>query len=131
MAGESGVLAHDVKGETDESVVVRKRKQHLVNQQNMLEIVDDAFSVQEVHRRRQKVPVQGFGETQVLLLIGDIGDGDNFLERDNLDSGDESDDIDVTGEQRDEETSDHHEAPYRPGNEGLLFLLVFGLGGFL
>lgn len=93
----------------------------------MLEVVNDALSVQKVHCRRQKVPIQRFGETQVLLLIRDIGDGDNFLEGDDLDSGNESDDIDVPREQRDEETGDHYEGPYRPGDEGLLLLLVFGL----
>lgn len=37
----------------------------------------------------------------------------------------------MTGEQSDEETGDHHKCPYRPGNEGLLLLLIFGLGGIL
>jgi hypothetical protein len=33
----------------------------------------------------------------------------------------------MTGEQGDKKAGDHHEGPYRPGNEGLLLLLVFGL----
>lgn len=37
----------------------------------------------------------------------------------------------MTGEQGDEETGDHHKCPYRPGDEGLLLLLIFGLGGIL
>lgn len=37
----------------------------------------------------------------------------------------------MTGEQGDEETGDHHKSPYRPGDEGLLFLLIFGLRGIL
>jgi hypothetical protein len=37
----------------------------------------------------------------------------------------------MTGEHGDEETSNHHESPYRAGDEGLLLFLIFGLGGFL
>lgn len=112
-------------------MVIRKREQNFINQQDVLEVVDHALSVQEVHSCRQKVPIQRFGEPQVLLLVGDVGDSDNLLERNDLNSSNEGDDIDMTGEQRDEETGNHHEGPYRPGNEGLLLLLIFGLGRFL
>ena len=64
----------------------------------MLKIVDDALSIQEIHGRREEVPIQGLGESEVLLLAGDIGDGDDFLERHDLNCGDQADDIDMTGE---------------------------------
>jgi hypothetical protein len=37
----------------------------------------------------------------------------------------------MTGEHGDEETSNHHEGPYRAGDEGLLLLLIFRLDRFL
>lgn len=61
-------------------MVVRQRKQNLINKQDVLEIVDHALSVQEIHSGRQKVPIQRFSEPQVLLLIRDTGDRDDFLE---------------------------------------------------
>ena len=64
--------------------MVRQWKQHLVNKQDVLKVVDDALSVQEIHGGRQKVPIQRFGEPQVLFLIWDTGDSDNFLEGDDL-----------------------------------------------
>lgn len=69
-------------------MVVRQWKQHLVNKQDVLEVVDHALSVQKIHSSRQEVPIQRFGKPQVLLLIGDTGDSDDFLERDDLDAGD-------------------------------------------
>lgn len=97
----------------------------------MLEVVDHALAVQEIHRCGQEIPVQRFGEAQILLLVRDIGDSNNLLEGYDLDPGDEGNNIDMTGEQGDEETGNHHEGPYRSGNEGLFLLLILGLGGFL
>jgi hypothetical protein len=66
--------------------VVRQRKQHFVNKQDVLKVVDDTLPVEEIHSSRQEVPIQRFSEPQVLLLIGDTGDSDDFLKRDDLDA---------------------------------------------
>lgn len=66
----------------------RQRQEHLVYQQNMLEIVDDALSVQEVHCRREPVPIQGLGKAEVLLLAGNVGDVNDLFEGDNLNRSD-------------------------------------------
>lgn len=124
-------LTHDVESKADEAVMSRQRQQNLIHEQNVLEVVDDALSVKEVHSRCKKVPVQGLGEAKVLLLAGDVGDGNNFLERDDLNGSHNADDVDVAREHGDEKAGNHHEGPYRPGNEGLFLLLVFGLGGLL
>lgn len=124
-------LTHDVESKANESVVRGQREQHLVDEEDVLEVVDDTLSVQEIHCCREEIPIQGLGEAEVLLLAGDVGDGNDFLEGDNLDRGDQTNDIDVTGEHGDEKAGDHHESPYRAGNEGLLLFLVFGLNGFL
>lgn len=125
------LLTHDVESKADKAVMSCQRQQNLVHEQNVLEIVDDALPVQEVHGRREEVPVQGLGEAEVLLLARDVGDGNNFLERDDLDGSYKPDDVDVAGEHGDEKAGNHHEGPYRPGNEGLFLFLVFGLSGFL
>jgi hypothetical protein len=52
----------------------------------VLEVVNHTLSVQEIHGGRQEVPIQRFGEPQVLLFIRDTGDSDDFLERDDLDA---------------------------------------------
>lgn len=124
-------LTHDVERKANEPVVCRQRQKHLVDQQNMLEIVDDAFSVEKIHGRREKVPVQRLGEAEILLLTGNIGDGNDFLERDDLNRSHNDNNVDVSGEHGDEKERDHDESPYCPRNEGLFLLLVFGLGGFL
>ena len=54
-----------------------------------------------------------------------VRNGDNFFEGDDLKGSDNSDHVNMTGKQRDQEGGDHHEGPYRPGNKGLLLLLVF------
>jgi hypothetical protein len=120
-------LTHDVESEANKAVMRRQREENFIHQQDVLEVVDHALSVQEIHRCRKEIPVEGLGEAEVLLLAGDIGDSDNFLERDNLNGSHQDNDIDVTGKQGDEETGNHHKGPYRPGNEGLFLLLVLGL----
>ena len=103
----------------------------------MLKIVDHTLSVQEVHGCREEIPAQRLGETQVgllfplMLLLFLASDRDDFLERDELNGSDQKDNVDVAGEQGDEETSNHDKSPYRSGNEGLLLLFVGGLFGFL
>lgn len=125
------LLTHDVESETDKSVVGRERQQNFIHEQNVLEIIDDALSVQEIHGRCEEVPVQGLGEAQVLLLTRHIGDSNDFLEREDLNCSHNANDVNVSGEHSDEKASNHYEGPYRSGNEGLFLLLVIGLSGFL
>lgn len=93
----------------------------------MLEIVDDAFSVEKVHAGAEKIPVQRSGEGKVFGSAGDICYSYDFLERDDLNSGDYGEDVDMPGEHGCEEAGDHDEGPYRASDEGLLLLLVFRL----
>ena len=93
----------------------------------MLEVVDDALSVQEVHDRSQEVPIQRSRKRQVLGPARHIGDGDDLLERNDLDGRHYGDNIDVAGKHGDEEAANHDQGPYRPGNKGLLLLFVFRL----
>lgn len=128
---------HNIESEADEAVVVRQGKENFVHEQNVLKVVDHTFSVQEVHGSREKIPAQRLGETQVgllfplVLLLFLASNRNDFLERDELNGSDQKDNVDVTGEQGDEETSNHDKSPYRSGNEGLLLLFVGGLFGFL
>lgn len=122
---------HDVKCETDESVVGSQRQENLVYQQDVLEIVYHAFSIQEVHCRREPIPVQGLGEAEILLATGDVGDRDYFLERNNLNGSDQANNVYMTRKHSNKEARDHDEGPYCSCDEGLLLLLVLGLRGFL
>lgn len=93
----------------------------------MLEIVNDALSVEKVHGGAEEIPVQGSGEGQILRSAGDVGDGYDFLEGDDLDSGNYADDVNVAGEHGCKETSYHDERPYCSSDEGLLLFFVLGL----
>ena len=48
---------HNIEHEANEAVVGSQGQQHLVHQQNMLKVVDDAFSIQEIHRGSQEIPI--------------------------------------------------------------------------
>lgn len=112
-------------------MVRRQGKQHLVDQEDMLKVVDDALSIQEVHGRSQEVPVQRLGKPDILLFTRGVGNGDDLLERDYLHRRHNANDVDVAGEHGNKEKRYHHERPYRPGNESLPLLLVLGQCGFL
>ena len=56
------MLTKYVQDEADEAVVGGERKQDSVDEDNVFEVVEDAFAVQEVHGDSQEVPVQGFCE---------------------------------------------------------------------
>ena len=126
-----GTLTHNVEHKADEAVVGGQGQQHLIHQQNMLEVVNDTLSVQEVHGGGQEIPIQRFGEAQILFLAGNIGNGDNLLKRNNLDRRHDAKDVDVAGEHGDEEAGNHDKGPYCPGNKGLLLLFVLGQWGFV
>lgn len=48
----------NIKHETNETMMGRKRQQNPVNEDDVLEVVDDALSVKKVHGRSQEVPIQ-------------------------------------------------------------------------
>lgn len=58
------IHTHDVKHERDKAVVCRKRKEHFVHQDDVLEVVDHTLAVKEVHGRSKEVPIEGLGEAQ-------------------------------------------------------------------
>jgi hypothetical protein len=92
----------------------------------MLEIVDHAFSIQKVHGRGQEIPVERLGKADVLLPAGYICNGNDFLERNDLDCRDDADDVNVARKHGNEEEGNHHKRPYCPSDECLLLLLIFG-----
>lgn len=61
-------------------MVGREGQQNAVHEQDVLEVVDDALAVEEVHGRSEKVPVQRLGKAQATVLAGHIGYGDDLLE---------------------------------------------------
>lgn len=101
-----------------------QRQENLVYQNNVLEVVDDSLAVQEVHGRCQPVPVEALCRSEGTGATGDIGNGNDLLEGDDLDCGDDEDDVDVAHEQRSEEASEHDERPEGARHEVGLLLLV-------
>jgi len=93
----------------------------------VLEVVDDALAIQEVHGGSEKVPVQRFGEAQAAGLAGHVCDCNDLLEGDDLDGGDDDDEVDVAGAEDPEEAHDHDDGPYCARYEVCLFLFVLGL----
>ncbi len=112
-------------------MVRRKRLQHLVDKHNMLKVVNHTLAIQKVHRRSEPIPVQTLREPQSPRSGRHIRNSDNLLERDNLDSSDDEDDIDMSHSHSGEETSDHGQRPHGAGDEGFFFLFVFGDLGVL
>jgi len=121
------VLTKDVQHEGDEPVVGRKGQQDAVDEEDVLEVVDDALAVEKVHGGPQEIPVERLGEAQTPRLAGHSMYGNDLLEGDDLDGGDYDYDVDVAGEQGPEEAAQHDKGPYGPGVEVLELLLVVGL----
>lgn len=102
----------------------------------MLEVVNDSLAVEEVHCRRKPVPVETLSGAQRAGATGDVGDGDDLLEGNDLDSRDDADDVDVAHEECRKEHGEHDKGPEGARHEvGLLFfvlgLLLFGGGRLL
>lgn len=112
LAEEEGAAhTNNIKGEADEAMVGSQRKEDPIDHDNVLEVVDDAFAVEEVHGYRQPVPVQALGGLDVPGATSSARDGDDFLERDDLDGGDDDDDVDVAHEEGGEEAANHDQGP--------------------
>lgn len=88
-----------------------KRQQDFVDKYDVLKVVYDALAVQEVHGRCEPVPVEAFGGAQGSGLAGNIGDGDDLFEGDDLNCGNDQDDVDVSHKQGAEEDGDHDKCP--------------------
>lgn len=99
-------------------------QEDLVNQHDMLEVVDDAFAIEEVTSGGQPVPVQALGPAQVSRPAGNVGNGNDLLEGDDLDGRNDEDDVDMAEEQGGKEAPYHYERPDHPCDEGLLLFLV-------
>lgn len=104
-----------------------QRKKDLVDQNNMLKVVNDRLAVEEVHGCRKPIPVQALGRSERSRATGNVGDGDDFLEGNNLDCGDDTDDVDMAHEECAEEDDKHDQGPKGSGDEVGLFLLILGL----
>lgn len=124
--GDEEDEADDVEHEADEAVVGGEGQQHAVDEHDMLEVVDDGLAVEEVHGGDEPVPVEALGGPQLARAAGHAGDGDDLLERHDLDDGDAGDDVDVAREERREEEADHDERPERADEEVGLLLFIFG-----
>lgn len=114
-------------------MVCRERQKNFVNQYDMLEVVDHALAVQEVHGRSKEVPVESLGEAQAACSRRHVGNRNNLLVADDLHRSHDDEHVDVAGEHGSEEECDHDESPDRACDEGLLLLFVLGqlLDGYL
>lgn len=102
-------------------------KQQTINHQDVLEVVDDALAVQEVHGGSEKVPVERLCETQATGLAGHVCNCNDLLERYALYGGDHDDYEEMACAESPEEGRNHDEGPYGAGNEVCLLLLILGL----
>ena len=101
-----------------------EREEDFVHYQDMLEVVDDALPVQEVHGDGEEIPVHRPRQGKGFLLLGHLSNSDDLLETDELDSGDDHEDIDVASKHGGEETSYHDQCPDGSRDESSLLLLV-------
>lgn len=124
--GDEEDEAYDVEDEADEAMVGGQGQEDAVDEHDMLEVVDDGLAVEEVHGGDEPVPVEVLGGPQLSRAAGHAGDGDDLLERDDLDDGYADDDVDVAREEGGEEEADHDEGPEGADDEVGLFLLVLG-----
>jgi hypothetical protein len=90
-------LTKYVEHKAYKSMVSRKRQEDLIYQDNMLEIVYHAFTIQKIHGGTQEVPIQGFCKSQASSFTRDIDDADDLSEGYDLNCGDEDYDVYVTG----------------------------------
>lgn len=119
-----------VKHEADEPVMRRKWQQHFIHKDDMLEVVDDALAIEVVHGRAQKIPIQRLGEPQAPRPAWHVCDCNDLFEGYHLHPCYDKNDEYVAGEEGNEEGRYHDKGPYRPCDDGLLLLLVFGVLGF-
>jgi hypothetical protein len=119
-------LTKNVEDKADEPVVGGQREEDLVDEDDVLKVVDDALAVEKVHGGGQPVPVEALCGAQVAGAAGHAGDGNDLLERDDLDGRDDEDDVDVAHEEGGKEAADHDKGPKRPRHKVGLFLFILG-----
>lgn len=90
----------------------------------MLEIIDHALTVQEVHGGGKEIPIQTLCELQLLLPGRHICDSDNLFEGYDLHSADQRHDVKMARRHSPEKGSYHHQCPYRASYESLFLLFV-------
>lgn len=108
-------------------MVSGQRQQDLVNQNNVFEVVNDSLAVEKVHGSCQPVPVETLSRSKGASTAGDVGDGNNLLERDDLYSGNNGNNVDVSHKERGKEQGEHDKGPESASYEVGLFLFVLGL----
>lgn len=102
----------------------RKGQKDLVHEQNMLEVINDTFTIQKVHCYGKEVPIQRPRQWEVLLLGRDLGNVDDLFEADDLDGSNQEENVDMSAEHSQEETSNHCQSPYCTSDKGLFLLLI-------
>jgi hypothetical protein len=93
----------------------------------MLEVVYDTLAIEEVHGDSQEVPIERLCEAKAARLTRNVGDSDDLFERDDLNRGDNDDDVQMARAESTEEEAYHHECPYCAHYEIGLLLLVLAL----
>jgi len=117
-------LTNSIEHEADESVVGCKWQENFVDQDNVLEVVNNTFSIEKVHCRCQPIPVERLCKSQPPRATRDVCNGDNFLEGDDLYCRDQRNDVYVPHKHSTKEGAYHDQRPYGSRDEGCLFLFV-------
>ena len=73
-----------------------KGQQHPIHEYNVLEVVDYALSVEEVHRRPKEIPIERPRKGKILCAARDMRDGDYLLEGNNLEGRNNANHVDVS-----------------------------------
>ena len=89
-----------------------ERKQDLIHEYDMLKVVYYTLPVEKVHSGPKKIPVERSSKSEILRLAGHIGDSDDFLERHDLNTSDDTNDIEMSREHCGEEAGYHYQTPY-------------------
>lgn len=97
-----------------------------IDQQYMLKVVYNAFSIKKIHGCRKEVPIQRLRKSEVLRSAGNVGYGNNLLKGHDLNSGNDANHVYMAGKQCHEEASYHDKRPYRTCDKGLFLLFVVG-----
>lgn len=106
-------------------MVRRKRQENLVDKHNVLEVVDHALAVEEVHGRSEEVPIECLCEAQAARSRRHVGNRNDLLVANDLHGGHDDEHVDVAREHGAEEEGDHDDGPDGACDERLLLLFRF------
>jgi len=90
--------SENVHGKADEAMMGRKWEQNLINQENMLEVIDHAFTIDKIHGDGEEIPVERLCKREVLLLSWNLRNSNNFLEGDYENCSDDHEHVYMTSE---------------------------------